>query len=269
MSLGLREVSGARKLLIGATSALAVAGSLVAFTPLGGESFHWFLMLPVACLVLAAVAALLAPLPMQLFARAVQWSNLGLGVVLTILGTGRERSGGTFLALGCGIALLSIGNQGLVEGERRAGFVPAAFRTSLLLLMVLALADAQSFALFGAARFHDGFFGPLMAAAALALAVGFVLLMRMSLAGLVLNVATCSIVLVAIILLRSGLGELPTVVGALCVVHLLVAIPTALSVLRGKELMTLGPRLRGIFATTIVVGLMAIAAISTLFRASL
>jgi hypothetical protein len=268
MSLGLREVSGARKLLIGATSALALAGSLVAFTPLGGEYFNWFLMLPVVCLVLAAVAALLAPLPMQLFARAVQWSNLGLGVVLTILGTGRERAGGTYLAIGCGIALLAMGNRGLLEGERRAGFVPAAFRSSLLLLMVLALADAQSFALFGAARFKDGIFGPLMAAGALALAVGFVLLVRMSLAGLVLNVATCTILLVATFLLRDGFGELPTVVGALCVVHLLVAIPTALSVLRGKELMTLGPRLRGILATLVVVGLMAIATITTLLRSS-
>lgn len=257
--LGLREVSPARKLLIAVTSLAALVGSLFALTPVGGESFHWFLCLPVIGLFLAGVAALLVPLPAQLFARAVQWSNLGLGFVLTILGSGRERNGGLFLALGCGSALLAMGRQGLVEGERRAGFVPVAFRSSLLLLLVLALADAQSFGLFGAARFdQDTAFGGGLLVAAFLLGCGFLLLMRLSLAGLVVNVLTCVGVLVGGIACSKGRHhELPMVVGVLAGVHLLVALPTIASIVRGKTLLELGPRLRGLGATVAIVGLMA------------
>ncbi len=267
--LWLRETSGARKLAIAVTSALALLGGLFALSPLGGERFHLFLMLPIAGLALAGIAALLAPLGAQLFARAVQWSNLGLGFILTVLGSARERRGGVLLALGCGAALLAMGRQGLLEGERRAGFVPVAFRSSLLLLMVLALADAQSFGLFGAARLENGHpFSVFLVGAAALLTVGFVLLMRLSLAGLFVNAATT--LAVALVSMAAWQEKLSGVTITLAVVHLLAAAPTLMALGRGKPVLggalALGPRARAIGATSVVVGLMAVTTITWLVR---
>ncbi len=248
---------------IAVASLLAAITAIWALTPLGGEDFHWFLLIPVVGLVVAGVAAMLAPLPAQLFARAVQWSNLGLGFVLAVLGSARERPHGALLAIACGTALLTMGRQGLVEAERRAGFVPVALRSSLLLLMVLALADAQTFVLFGAAmlgeRESKGF-GYVLVGAALALTCGFVLLMRLSLVGLVLNVVACGAVLAWSVAHAGHIGNDPlTVVGTLALVHLLVALPTIVSAVRGKSVGGLGPRARSIGATTVIGFVMVIA----------
>ena len=266
----LRGVSDARMVAIAVASLLAAITGIWAFTPLGGGGFHWFLLLPVVGLVVAGVAAMLAPLPAQLFARAVQWSNLGLGFVLAVLGTEQERPRGALLAIGCGTALLMMGRQGLVEAERRAGFVPAALRSSLLLLMVLALADAQTFALFGAALLGErdwGGIGYVLVGAALALTCGFVLLMRLSLVGLVLNVLACGAVLGWSVAYPRHIGsDPPTVVGTLALVHLLVALPTIVSAVRGKSVGGLGPRARSIGATTVIGLVMSIALLACLVK---
>lgn len=256
----LREVPPWRVVLTGVASLVAVVGGAYALSPLGGESFHWFLMMPIVGLLAAALVSPLAALEAQLFARAVQWSNLGLGVVLTLLGSARERDRGVLLALSCGAALLALGRAGLAESERRAKFVPAAFRSSLLLLMVLALADAQTFGLFGAAVFHDSaVLGMLLMVAAAGLAVGFVLLMRLSLVGLLVNVAACFGVL-ALTAAASRLDQLRGVLATLAALHVLVAAPTLISAARGRTVgVALSPRARSLGATAAIVALMVLA----------
>jgi len=255
----LREVPPWRVVLTGVASLVAVVGGAYALSPLGGESFHWFLMMPIVGLLAAALVSPLAALEAQLFARAVQWSNLGLGVVLTLLGSARERDRGVLLALSCGAALLALGRAGLAESERRARFVPAAFRSSLLLLMVLALADAQTFGLFGAAVFHDSaVLGMLLMVAAAGLAVGFVLLMRLSLVGLLVNVAACFGVLAVSTIAR--LDQLRGVLATLAALHVLVAAPTLISAARGRTVgVALSPRARSLGATAAIVALMVLA----------
>ncbi len=163
------------------------------------------------------------------------------------------------LALSCGAALLALGRAGLAESERRAKFVPAAFRSSLLLLMVLALADAQTFGLFGAAVLDDSpALGALLMAAAVGLAVGFVLLMRLSLVGLLVNVAACFGVLGLAIVER--LDKLRPVLATLAAVHVLVAAPTLVSAARGRPVgVALSPRARSLGATAVIVTLMLLA----------
>lgn len=263
----LREVPPWRVVLTGVASLVAVVGGAYALSPLGGESFHWFLMMPIAGLLAAGLVSPLAALEAQLFARAVQWSNLGLGLVLTLLGTSRERDRGVLLALSCGAALLALGRAGLAESERRAKFVPAAFRSSLLLLMVLALADAQTFGLFGAAVFHDSaVLGMLLMVAAAGLAVGFVLLMRLSLVGLLVNVAACFGVL-ALTAAASRLDDLRGVLATLAAVHVLVAAPTLVSAARGRPVgVALSPRARSLGATFTIVSLMAVTVVSWFSR---
>lgn len=262
----LREVPAWRVTFTAVASLVAVLCGAYALSPLGGESFHWFLMMPIMGLVLAGLASPFAALEAQLFARAVEWSNLGLGVVLTLLGSSRERERGVLLALSCGVTLLALGRAGLVESERRAKFVPAAFRSSLLLLMVLALADAQSFGLFGAAILREApGSGALLLAAAAALTVGFLLLMRLSLVGLFVNVAACLGVLV--LTLVATLDKLSPVLFTLAAVHLLVAAPTlALATRRRPVGVTLSPRARAIGATGAIVALMLLSIASWLVR---
>lgn len=254
--LALHELSGPRKLGIAVATFGSFVASVVALFP-RGEPQHPFLLIPVGGLFFAIVAAQLAPLPAQLFARAMQWSNLGLGFVLSVLGSTRERAGGMMLALACGAALLTLGRRGLAEAERRAGYMPAALRSSLLLLMVLALADAQSFALFGFARLESATFGAGLLVAAVALVVGFVLLARLSLFGVVLDAIACALVLLlSVVSPRVGDTDLRLVLGVLSAVHLLVAVPTLVAASRGRAVLEVGPRARAIAATVVVVGLM-------------
>lgn len=252
--LFLREVPGWRLPLTGVASLATVVCAAYALSPLGGETFHWFLMMPIALLTLAGLATPLAALEAQLFARAVAWSNLGLGVVLTALGSMRERERGVPLALACGLALLVMGRAGLAESERRAKFVPAAFRSSLLLLMVLALADAQTFGLLGAAIISEKASGAFLLLAAAALTVGFVLLLRLSLVGLFVNLAACLGVLV--FAATGSVDKFTPVLVALVGVHLVCAAPTVVATVRRRPVAGLSPRARSLGATGVIGALM-------------
>ena len=101
------RVSLGRKIAIAVTSALAVVGAVVELSPLGGNRLHWIQMLPIVGLAIAGVCALLAPLAAQIVARAIQWSNLVLGLMLTAAASPYDDGlhTGLFLVLGCGSAL--------------------------------------------------------------------------------------------------------------------------------------------------------------------
>lgn len=104
--------------------------------------------LPWIGLGLAAIAIQLRKLGAQLYARAAFWSNLGLGVALCLLGGHSERGIGLWLALGCATALLLSGHRSLDAASEHAGYRPTVARGGLVVLMVLTLADLQSFTLF-------------------------------------------------------------------------------------------------------------------------
>jgi hypothetical protein len=235
---------------------------------------YWKVLLPVVALVSAAIVVLIPRLGPQLFARAVFWSNLGLGAILCLLGSGSETWSGFELAAACGIALLVVGRKGLAEGGERDAYAPAAFRSSLLLLMVLALADAQTFLLFGILNMDgaDGArFGPhvsaLLLTAGAVLAVGFIGLYRVELWGAALNVGTCVAVLIV-----AGAGliqvddKVRKVVCALSALHVLVASPMLLSLFTKRRLPSPSPRVRGIAASAVIVGALLVCAVALMLH---
>ena len=120
------------------------------------------LWVPAAMLGASTLLAHHGEVGSQLVARSVWWSNLVLGLLLTIAGSSKERTLGLLLAATTGAALLSMGRLGLDDDERSA-FRPVAFRTSLSLGMILAVADAQVMALFGVLKItdHKWSYGPI------------------------------------------------------------------------------------------------------------
>lgn len=259
--------SKARFFTVTTMAVLALGAGLWAFWPESHDAE--ILLIPLAALALAPFLAVLAPLWAQLCARAVQWSNLGLGVMMTVLGNGTERAQGALLALGCGATLLALGQHGLAEAERRAAFVPAAFRNSLLLLMILALADALSFALFGSLFLADAPIGVglVLLLAAAALCVGFVLLLRMSTLGLVLDAVACLAVAGTMLTtVDAGDRSIRTILLVLSSAHVLVAAVVGVSMRRGRALLSSNPRSRALATTTVLATLMLAALVIAVVR---
>ncbi len=190
----------ARKVLVGAAGVL---GGVCLISGVGGSGDHE-LLLPMIELIVAAVLVHVPALGPQLGARAVWWSNLGLGAIICWVSNPNSSHSApafAFVVL-CAIALLGVGRQGLGEAGERGGYAPAAFRSSLLLLMVLALADAQTFLLFVILILKDSdatgtilLLGP----ASALYVVGFLALYRLRPWGVVLNALTSVVVFVVAI----------------------------------------------------------------------
>jgi hypothetical protein len=248
-----RLAAGALGLSAAATLAVEVRGS-----------DRWKIALPVGALVAAAGVVHLGRLGPQLLARAVWWANLVLGTILCVFGGSSERADGLLMALACGAALLAIGGKGLVEGGERAAYAPATFRGSLLLLMVLALADAQTLLLIALLSWDKGHPGEavLLGAAGLALAGGFVGLYRIQVWGALVNVAVCGALLLIVIGGALRDHDFWKIVGALSVAHLAAAAPLLASRLLGPPAMRVAPRVRRAAAVAIILGLMGLSALA-------
>ncbi|MCH9683869.1 MAG: hypothetical protein K0V04_20725, partial [Deltaproteobacteria bacterium] len=99
-------------------------------------------LLPLVMLWVAARSMQLRDLGRQMMVRAITWSSLVIGVLIATVGFSEYAWCGTAIALGSGAALLSLRGWGL--GITSAVFRPIAFRTQLLVALVLAMADAQT-----------------------------------------------------------------------------------------------------------------------------
>jgi len=137
----------------------------------------------------------------------------------------------------------------------------------LLLLMIFALADAQTFLLFGSIGLieQSSKLGSpaIMVAIGLSYVVGFVGLYRLEVWGAIFNVVVSVVALVLVLLFRVvGKDELQIFLAVLAVVHILVATPVIVAALRGKDLPGLSPALRSALATVVIVGVMLASAVS-------
>jgi len=197
------------------------------------------LWLPAALLVAAAGLVWHRQLASQLLARAVLWSNLILGVLITALGHGRERMIAVALAAATSGALLLLGRRGLGEGTPGT-FAPIAFRRTLLALMVMALADAQTLIFFGTLTFEDSFAYASRAAVYFALGGGLLLgiigLYRLRVWGLLLHAASCGALIATAL---AGVLRLPVELGwalvATAVAQLVISAPLAFRLVRGRS----------------------------------
>ncbi len=126
--------------------------------------------------------------------------NLVLGVMLTLFGGGSERTLGPALTAACGAALIVADRRALGEAAAREGFRPASYGGTLQLLMVLALADAQTLGLFAIVEFgHNTPTVLLLGLCALGFLAGFAGLLRLAVWGVGVTMASASVLIVAIL----------------------------------------------------------------------
>jgi hypothetical protein len=187
-------------------------------------------------IVVPAVAAgliWLRPIAAQLLARGAWWSFLLGGGLLSVAARDDVARFG-FLAVACnGIALLAAGRTGLGDGAGH--FRPVAFRGTLILALVLAIADTGAFLWMGSGT---AMFGghPSLLIMAMPMAVGVVGLLRLRTWGLLLSLA--SNLLVAILGSTGVLyldGPLRALFVTTACLQLIIPLPMLVSIWRGRS----------------------------------
>ena len=202
---------------------------------------------PVGVLVAAGlllVAPLLnmrASLGPKIVARAFWWQAALLGVLIAVGGSTSHSNLGLLMSLASVVALIAAGRSGLDSPS--ASFVPVAFRRTLMLSLILAIADLQALLLYGSIFFEESFTTSRNVTAwpffiaALAMALSVMGLYRLKVWGLVacllsnVAIAACAI---------AGVFALPTalVVGltSTAVIQLLLPIPLLRQMARTRRL---------------------------------
>jgi hypothetical protein len=154
-----------------------------------GGPVPWQLWIPTLLLAEAALLSFHRSSGSQLLVRAVLWSNLLLAAVIAWCGSHREIAIAGALGGSTGAALLALGKAGLDDARGR--FVPVAFRGTLIALLVMALADAQTLALWGSLFVEKGWSNRGAGLITLAIAVAFIAgvagLYRLRAWGLLIN----------------------------------------------------------------------------------
>ncbi len=147
-----RVRSVARKATVVATLGFGVlflrkAVSEAALFHEGSLTLHLAALLPM-CILLWSLRRIDEPrLGPQLSCRAVWWSNLVVGVLISMnYGMVVDRIVGVVIAAACAVALRSAGERGLDVQEADHPFAPVRFRGHLLLALVMAAADALTLA---------------------------------------------------------------------------------------------------------------------------
>lgn len=243
-----------------------VAGSALLLTEVDNTLA---ILIPVLALVLAGAAAHANHLGAQLFARAAWWSNLLLGLFIVLVGGGSELVEGAMLALGSGVALVVADRRSLLDATARGRYAPVAYKGTLQVVMVLALADMQSLLLWGALALDDreeSLAGLLLGASA-AMLLAFAGLYRLRLWGILVTMATSFGILVAMlghfVKLDRDIVMGLTVLAAL---QLVAPLPMLGSMVLGKPLRGLSPRVSSLAATAVVSVIMVVASVAALLR---
>ncbi len=226
--------------------------------------------LPASLLCGAAVLIHLRPLGAQLLARAIWWANLVLGEFLALTSSSSERTAGSWMVLGCGAAIIAVDRRGLVAATKRQGYNPVGFRGTLILAMILALADTQSLLLFVLVSLKNGGSGiepELLTGCAVAMIVAFVGLYRLAWWGIVgniiANVAVAGLALSGALLLPNGIVAMLVTTAVL---QLLVPIPMIVTLIGRRPFpLRLAPSHQATLTTVLVALLMALAVLAAWF----
>jgi hypothetical protein len=185
----------------------------------------------VAIPVVAAGLIWSSKLPAQLLARGAWWSML-LAATLLAMTSGSELGHvGGFTALMSALALLAAGRTGLDRADR---FAPAAFRGTLLVSLVLAMADTGAFAWFGTgnAMFDHSWSVLMMLPPMLAGVIGLLQLRTWGLiVSLTTNLAIAILAKAHVLDLVSPLREL--FIGS-ALLQMLVPLPMIVAIVRGR-----------------------------------
>lgn len=136
------QAAWARAALGLSTVGFAVMAGLDLVFQQAAQGRAFAVLLPMLMLVWALGNISTRSLGRQMFVRAVAWSSLLIGVVVSVWGLRVFSWTGPAIALGAGTALLALRGRGL--GLSSGAFRPLAFRGHLLLAAVMAMADAQT-----------------------------------------------------------------------------------------------------------------------------
>jgi hypothetical protein len=234
--------------------AVAAAGSLAGAAALVGLAAHdssppIALGIPVTLLVVAAALAAVRGTGAQIAARSVWWSNLVLGALMSAVGNRHEPPLGVALAFGTGAAL--------------------AFRATLSLGMILAVADAQALSFIGALSIeaHHASGRPwLLFACAAALGASIVGLYRLRVWGLAL--AFVGALAVGACALSDAFGvpeNIARMFAATSALALLVPLPVFVAIARRRAPAPVDPRL-GRGAASLAVALLMAGSVVAVWR---
>ena len=176
----------------------------------------------------------------QLLSRGAWWSMLLLGGLLALTADHDDRRIGAFMTIANAIALLAVGSTGLDDKTGR--FAPVAFRGTLLVALVLAIADTGAFTWFGVGSgLFEGRFRILLLVPPMA--TGVIGLLRLRTWGLIVSL---SMNLLVVILALTGVLVLPPEIRGLfvstAVLQMVVPIPMIVSIVRGRPPQDRWPR---------------------------
>jgi hypothetical protein len=237
---------------------------------LGVGSKEGSVWIPVVALAVACGAAFIPHLGAQLLARALWWSNLVLGVILCVLGSGGEHAAGYGLTIGTGVSLVLADRRTLAAAAEAADFRPAAYAGTIELIAVLALADAQTLFLFTALSLdHDHASpAPYFFACAIALVVGFVGVYKLRLWGVIVTMTTAAVLAIALALkmIPHVDKEMDRVLWILCTAQIFAPVPMLISIARKRPLAAPSPRIRSMVASGFVVLVVAFALLYSAFH---
>jgi hypothetical protein len=179
----------------------------------------------------AAGALWIRRVELQLLARGTWWALLVTSCLISAAAPRDSAHFGAYLGLSAAFALLAAGNIGL---EPTGRFQPVAFRGTLLLSLMLAIADAGALLLFGLATYLDYHrYGILLLV--IPMLVGVVGLLRLRTWGLLVSLAS-NILVASLVTLR--VVHLPGPLRWLYVcsagAQLLVPLPMLITIIRRR-----------------------------------
>jgi hypothetical protein len=208
---------------------------------------------------LAAGAIWTRPMWAQLLARGFWWSFLLFGAFMTVTSGGSDRTLGAEWAVAGAAALLAAGRLGLDAVDGR--FRPVAFRGTLVLALVLAMADLLLFLWVGILDAAGGHGGLLLLLPPMA--AGVIGLLRLRTWGLLVGIATNLLIvtLMATELLHVPHWSVRVLIVSSAVAQLIVPLPMLVTIATRRAP---GPdrwrRARTIGATCVI---LALAGVST------
>jgi len=195
-----------------------------------GTASRLFILATIGVPIVAAGLVWIRRLPTQLLARGTWWALLLGTTLVACTASGDLRELGAFNAAACAVALIAAGNTGL-ESPR---FTPVAFRGTLIVALVLAMADTGAYAWFGAGNaVYEHSWSVLMMVPPMIIAV--VGLLRLRTWGLMASVATN---LAVVALASANVLALPSPIRKLFIasalLQLIVPLPMIASIVRGR-----------------------------------
>lgn len=185
----------------------------------------------IAVPVVAAALIWSGHLVAQLLARGTWWSLLLVGGLMALIGDREGRHLGAYIAMCNAGALLVVGSSSL---DSRGRFAPVAFRGTLLVALVLAIADTGAFLWFGTgSMMFEGRYSCLLLVPLMI--TGVIGLLRLRTWGLMVSLFTN--LLIAILAIAGVLflpGPLRGLFVGTAVLQMLVPIPMVIAIVRGR-----------------------------------